>query len=334
MASIAPRALQAQILAGADLAILDPREEGAYSVAPHLFHSVNLPLSRLELRIGALLPNRGVHIVVASAAGDGLDARMAARLAELGYPRVEVLAGGVQAWQAEGLPAFTGFNTPSKAFGEFVEHECGTPSIAAAELAAWQAEGRDMVIVDSRTPGEHQRGTIPGSISTPGAELVLRAGELAPDPGTTIVVNCAGRTRSIIGAQSLINAGVPNRVVALRNGTMGWKLAGFEIETGSTRRAPAPRPRRWRARRPPRRASRSATPCPPSAGARWKPGCGLTRGAPATCTTCACARSTLPRIRAARAMRPAASWSRPPIPTWRCAARASCSSIPWACVRR
>ena len=42
-----------------------------------------------------------------------------------------------------------------------------------------------------------------------------------------MVVNCAGRTRSIIGAQSLINAGVPNKVVALRNGTMGWSLAGF-----------------------------------------------------------------------------------------------------------
>jgi hypothetical protein len=31
-------------------------------------------------------------------------------------------------------------------------------------------------------------------------------------------VNCAGRTRSIIGTQSLINAGVPNPVTALRNG--------------------------------------------------------------------------------------------------------------------
>ena len=50
---------------------------------------------------------------------------------------------------------------------------------------------------------------IPGSISVPGAELVLRAGRAAPDPETTIVVNCAGRTRSIIGTQSLINAGVP-----------------------------------------------------------------------------------------------------------------------------
>ena len=63
----------------------------------------------------------------------------------------------------------------------------------------------------------------------PGAELVLRVRDIAPSPDTLVVVNCAGRTRSIIGAQSLINAGVPNKVVALRNGTMGWTLAGLRL---------------------------------------------------------------------------------------------------------
>jgi len=50
------------------------------------------------------------------------------------------------------------------------------------------------------------------------------------------VVNCAGRTRSIIGTQSLINAGVPNKVVALRNGTMGWTLANQTLDRGATKR--------------------------------------------------------------------------------------------------
>src|SRR5213078_139297 len=36
----------------------------------------------------------------------------------------------------------------------------------------------DMVIVDSRTFEEYHRGCIPGSISVPGGELVLRIGEL------------------------------------------------------------------------------------------------------------------------------------------------------------
>src|SRR5207237_846041 len=74
------------------------------------------------------------------------------------------------------------------------------------------------------------------SQSVPGAELVLRAGKAAPDPDTTIIVNCAGRTRSIIGAQSLINAGVPNKVRALRNGTIGWTLAKHTLDHGADRR--------------------------------------------------------------------------------------------------
>ena len=62
-----------------------------------------------------------------------------------------------------------------------------------------------------------------------------RARDLAPDPSTTIVVHCAGRTRSLIGAQSLIDAGVPNPVAALRNGTIGWTLAGLALAQGQGR---------------------------------------------------------------------------------------------------
>jgi rhodanese-related sulfurtransferase len=79
-------------------------------------------------------------------------------------------------------------------------------------------------------------------VDCPGGELVHRIFEAAPDPETVVVVNCAGRTRSIIGAQSLIDAGVPNRVVALKNGTMGWHLASFELERGASRFAPEPGP--------------------------------------------------------------------------------------------
>jgi rhodanese-related sulfurtransferase len=72
----------------------------------------------------------------------------------------------------------------------------------------------------------------------PGAELVLRARALAPNATTRIIVNCAGRTRSIIGTQSLINSGIPNPVSALRNGTIGWTLAGQELAKGARERFP------------------------------------------------------------------------------------------------
>ena len=127
-------------------------------------------------------------------------------------------------------------NSYAKAFGELVESRRHTPSLAADEVAALIASKANIRILDVRRFDEYATMNIPGSVSVPGAELVLRAGRAAPDPETTIIVNCAGRTRSIIGTQSLINAGVANKVVALRNGTIGWTLARQNLEHGADRR--------------------------------------------------------------------------------------------------
>src|SRR5207248_11505908 len=148
--------------------------------------------------------------------------------------------GGIAAWAEAGFELFSGVNVPSKAFGEFVEHAAGTPSIAADELEQWLRSGADVVVLDSRPLEEYARMSIPTAINVPGAELVLRVRDIVRSPDTTVVVNCAGRTRSIIGSQSLINAGVPNKVVALRNGTMGWNLAGLTCDSGQQRHAPQP----------------------------------------------------------------------------------------------
>ena len=167
---------------------------------------------------------------------DGLAERAAGILARADYENLFALAGGVAAWEEAGLELFSGVNVPSKAFGELVEHACGTPSISADELDEMMRAGHDLVVLDSRPFDEYRRVSVPTGINVPGAELVLRVREVAPSPETLVVVNCAGRTRSIIGAQSLINARVPNRVVALRNGTMGWTLAGHQCESGQNRR--------------------------------------------------------------------------------------------------
>ena len=100
--------------------------------------------------------------------------------------------------------------------------------------------GDNLVIVDGRTFAEYQKFNIPGGISCPNGELALRIDVIAPDPKTRIVVNCAGRTRSIIGAQTLIDLGVPNEVVALENGTQGWFLAGYEVGRGADKKYPQP----------------------------------------------------------------------------------------------
>ena len=230
-------ALRAMLLDGQELALLDVREERVFSES-HLLFARCVPLSRLELRMARLVPRRVTRIVLVDAA-DGLAARAASVLTKAGYTDLSILTGGIVAWEAAGYELFSGVNVPSKAFGEFVEHESGTPSISAEELNALMTSGTDMVVLNSRPFDEYSRVSIPTGVNVPGAELVLRVHDMAPKPETLVVVNCAGRTRSIIGAQSLIDAGVPNKVVALRNGTMGWNLAGFKPDSGESRRAPA-----------------------------------------------------------------------------------------------
>ena len=221
-----------------ELAIIDFREEGSFAPA-HLLHACNIPLSRLELSIRDLVPRMATRIV-ATDNGDGLAERGAERLRELGYTDIALFANGVEAWRQAGYEVFSGFNVPSKAFGEYVEHAYDTPSVSAEELKEMLDGPDPVVVLDSRPMDEFRNMNIPTGTCCPGAELVYRVHDLAPSPDTTVIVNCAGRTRSIIGAQSLINAGIPNRVAALRNGTMGWHLAGLELERGNERPAPDP----------------------------------------------------------------------------------------------
>jgi rhodanese-related sulfurtransferase len=228
--------LKARIGQGGELAILDAREEGEFGQS-HLFWAVPCPLSKMELRARAVLPRLSVPVVCVDG-GEGHAARLAAYLEGIGCTDVSVLHGGTPAWVAAGFVAFSGVNVPSKAFGEWVEHHYETPSVDPAELQAMMAAGTDMVVLDSRPIDEFRRMTIPTAVNVPGGELVYRIGEFVTRPETTIVVNCAGRTRSILGAESLRSAGVPNKVVALRNGTMGWELAGFACDRGRTDRYP------------------------------------------------------------------------------------------------
>ena len=241
---ISPRELHALLLGEDELALLDLREQGAFGES-HILYASCLPLSRLELRVKRLVPRRGAPVVLCDG-GEGLAERGAGKLAALGYTDVRVLAGGAPGWEAAGFTVFSGINVPSKAFGEYVEHEFDTPSISAEELKAMMDAGERLVVLDSRPMDEFRVMSIPGGVCCPGAELVHRVGDAAPEPDTLVVVNCAGRTRSIIGAQGLINAGVPNRVTALRNGTMGWHLAGYDLARGRSD-LPPPRGAAWRA---------------------------------------------------------------------------------------
>lgn len=234
-----PTTLKAWLHDGGEIALLDVREHGEYGES-HLFYGIPLPYSRLELDIVRLVPRAGTRIVVYDDGALGVAARAAARIAALGYGDVHVLQGGTAAWRDAGFALFQGVNVPSKAFGEMVEHVFHTPHLSAQDLAARQARGDKLVVLDGRPIDEYRKMTIPGSICCPNGELALRVAAVAPDANTTVVVNCAGRTRSIIGAQTLIDIGIPNPVLALENGTQGWNLADLVLENGAGRICPKP----------------------------------------------------------------------------------------------
>jgi rhodanese-related sulfurtransferase len=231
--------VRSALLEKREIAFLDVREEDPHAQAHPLF-AANFPLSRVELDAYSKLPRRDVQIVTLDEGDVDLlesDAMLAARrLVALGFSRVAVFVGGVRAWQAAGGELFRDVNVPSKSFGELVEAKRHTPSLSAPEVKALIDQQADVVIVDARRYDEYNTMSIPTATSCPGAELVLRIAELAPRPETQVIVNCAGRTRSIIGTQSLINAGIPNKVSALRNGTIGWTLAGQALDKGETRK--------------------------------------------------------------------------------------------------
>ncbi len=228
--------IRSALIEGREIALLDVREEGPFSRGHPLF-AVPLPLSRIELDVLDLVPRFGAPIVLYDN-GEGLVERAAAKLRELGYSNVAQLEGGLAGWRRAGGEVFIDVNVPSKAFGELVEATRHTPSLPAAEVEKLIASDADVVVLDSRRFEEYRTMSIPSGTSVPGGELVLRLQDLAPRPETTVIVNCAGRTRSIIGTQSLINAGIPNKVFALRNGTIGWTLAGLQLDRGAARRFP------------------------------------------------------------------------------------------------
>ena len=238
MKALSADALQAALHDGREIALLDVREDGEFGEG-HLLFATPLPYSRLEIGITALVPRHDVRIVLCDGGTGSVSESAAKRLEALGYSNVYGLDGGTAAWEASGRTLFKGVNVPSKLFGEMVEHAYHTPRITAQDLVRMKKNGERFHLFDGRPLHEHHKMTIPGSTCCPNAELPYRISSMVDDPAVPIIINCAGRTRSILGAQTLINFGVPNPVYALENGTQGWFLADLDLEYGSRSQYPA-----------------------------------------------------------------------------------------------
>lgn len=224
------------LFAGATpFALIDVREPGEYN-ASHIPGSSLIPRRMLEFDLAAAVPHPGTLIVLCDDDGRRV-ARAAETVENMGYSEVALLEGGVNRWMSLDHPTEWGVNVPSKDFGEKMEVVHKVPEIDAIELHARMERGEKMVILDTRTPEEYRRFCIPGGQSLPGGELALRITDVTADldPDTTVVVNCAGRTRSIIGTRILQRMGIDREIVGLKNGTSGWVLAGYELESGADR---------------------------------------------------------------------------------------------------
>lgn len=233
--TITPSVLKSWLHDGNEIALLDVREHGEYGEA-HLFYVVSTPYSKLEAETARMVKRKNVRIVLVDEDGGTLVSNAAQKLLTQGYQSIHILDGGVQGWKKAGFELFAGVNLPSKTFGELAEHAFETPRITALELNEKIKRGDDLIVLDGRPFTEFKKMSIPTAICCPNGELPLRIDELISSDQTTIVINCAGRTRSIIGAQTLINLGIKNKVIALENGTQGWYLADLQLDHGKTKR--------------------------------------------------------------------------------------------------
>ena len=204
--SVTPSEIRTALLLREEIALLDVRHEAAFATGHPLF-AANMAADRIALEAEARLPRKDAPIVLYDD-GEGLVAKAADQLAALGYSNIRQLAGGLQGWKQCRLRSVRGRQFLCKSLWRTGGASPPHAVAGRREVGALIAEGANIAILDVRRFDEYATMNIPGSTSVPGAELVLRAGRAAPDPETTIIVNCAGRTRSIIGTQSLINAGV------------------------------------------------------------------------------------------------------------------------------
>jgi rhodanese-related sulfurtransferase len=239
---ISSQALKGLLEGRSPFALIDVREAGEYN-SSHIPGASLIARRQLELLMPSAVPFKGTRVVLCD--DDGRRAQLAAATVErMGYRHASVLDGGINHWMTDGFATEWGTNVPSKDFGEKVEVIHHVPEIEAKDLAERVRKGEKLVILDTRTPEEFQRFCIPGGRNVPGGELALRITDITKtlDPETTIIVNCAGRTRSIIGTRVLQRMGLRN-VYGLKNGTSGWVLAGHQLETGADRvQLPEPSP--------------------------------------------------------------------------------------------
>ncbi|HJY81348.1 MAG TPA: rhodanese-like domain-containing protein [Candidatus Binatia bacterium] len=212
-------------------AVLDVRDWGEFTLE-QIPRANSLPRGHLEKYITVLVPKKDVHVILYCDTGQR-SIRAAATLESLGYTNVSVLAAGLQSWKAADYETIHGWSLRGKEYGERLQVEEGIPDLTVEDLHAHLARGEKLYILDTRTESEFLTSHLPGAYSVPGGQLALTVTDIVQDRPIPIVTNCAGRTRSLLGAHLLRRMRFP-QVYALKGGTGAWRIAGYgnELESG------------------------------------------------------------------------------------------------------
>jgi len=226
--NITPETSKSWISDKEEVAFIDVREIGQHT-SGHPFFSISIPYSLFEFNIEILVPNKKTRVILIDN-NNGISNLAYNAAYQMGYSNIAIIEGGIEGWINAGYRLFDGINVPSKSFGELIEKNFHTPSITAKELFQKQTNDENYIVIDGRPFEEYNKMSIPKSICCPNAELLYRVSSHVKDINTEIIINCAGRTRSIIGAQTLIDFGIENKVKALENGTQGWFLSDLSLE--------------------------------------------------------------------------------------------------------
>ncbi len=119
-------------------------------------------------------------VVVVDETGGDTAKTVATQFVKAGYAGVNILSGGIKAWQAAALPVETGTLAAKAVFVP----KPRPGSISPAEftkLAELAPTDRGVVILDVRNPDETKNGTIKGALLIPEPQLLGRLSEVPKD---------------------------------------------------------------------------------------------------------------------------------------------------------
>jgi hydroxyacylglutathione hydrolase len=188
--------------------VLDTRDPADFAAA-HLSGSVNIGLGGQFATWAGSILGRERPIVIVADPGHERESMM--RLGRIGFDHVV-------GYLADGMLSIN--RSPSLT--------ASTERLSAQVASERLASARPPLLVDVRSPHEHDAKRIDGSVSMPLNHLAERVRELPRD--RSLIVHCAGGYRSSMAASVLAREGFAD-VSELAGGIAAWEAAGFPTRT-------------------------------------------------------------------------------------------------------